>query len=1545
MMKCLSIVILWNLFFLSGSDISQPTYNLYNTDTMTSDVDHDCLYFSIINDPDIHERWAISQQDVEYCIRTKEEGVSDDNENAISSILPFDELKKRNITSENLLKWSAPIDTVEHYEHYLQTNRSTLFTQFYNCMLPWFGPFCQYRMISYRPFSHLIQMRLTDKQVHYKSTKITCYMHIQCNINPALLCLDWREVCDGKIDCLNGGEDEKDCFELEINRCEEHEYQCRNGMCIDKEFLLDGYVSANNMECLDGSDETGHRLLIPCSRDSSFSCEDIFSPRLTDFNCGDGTFLSVLISHNHMSCANERNRALNYLSDWHNPGSLHYPRCFKTLMCASNLRLLNNFDLYCKKLCNSSEECKLHTLQQCPSAFLAPDFPIWHSHVKYGYFSNQTIKKIGNLPHFVCYNETLCPHIASTFMLENSTCLHVNQSDPEAIDTVYDIFRSCDNTFQTGDEVSCTDSTMVRCAKTNRCIPKRRIMDGVVDCYHAFDESLSIDSCALNDQYRFPCTSEQKCLAPILVDDKKIHCNNREDETSLMGVARDIHKLPFIAFCDGKNDLLSVNNETEETHCEAWPCANAYTRCNQYWNCPNGIDEVNCSSVSSCPVNHHPCLLPHTHKMGCLHIDRVEDGIMDCLGATDEPSYCKAFDAGNKFLHYHCWNDTKCVSVSTACLYCHDINDVIVLCDKSNPVNVAFFHYFAERDFAGATLMLKAQFSHKSSSVYPSIQLPSTVHKQISSNMITTEKTSRIQLLNDSRLWLCNKGLVILVGKNETKQCLCPETYYGNHCQYQNQRVSLTLRLHQEKLFKFTVIGIIIRLVDTTGFIQSYEQITYVPVTHCNAKYNMYLLYHHRPKNTTENYTIYIDAYDKVDLLYLTSWIYPVKLKFMPVNRMSVQLIIPAKQDCRLVCSEKYFELLRNDRRQSCRCVSRIQATVDKCSCSSESICVGMKENRSICLCPLHKTGPRCYLNSICETNNSCVNKGICVPHDSRHSPTNYTCVCPDGFFGKYCEQTDVKINVSISGIEAPQSALIHFIDVAQSTSTRIEPDVTQTTIFKRIGINENVLILNMSLSFHLLFVQFEHSYYLAVLQHDYVPSVVILSEISPSRRCPVTHELMDSTILAYSVVRRVKHYHSICQQYAKLDCFHDNYTFMCLCTNGREANCFHFNYNTTYKCSGHSNCENGARCFQDHPHCPTKTMCVCQECFYGDKCQFTSHHFGLSLDSILGYHIYPHLTFTEQSLPLKISITLSTIIVIIGFISGILSNLTFQVKLTRQTGCGVYLFASSMTSIMIVLLLYVKVWLLIISQMQILTWRFILFFNCTPVEFLLRLLLTTTDWYHVFVTIERFLVVFLGVRFDKAKSRAFAKTLVLISPVLVAASILHDPIHRHLIDDVEDQRTWCIVTFAFQTETYNRFINIFHFIIPFSLNLILTIGIIFITARQRSSAKRQFTFEQHLKSQFYRHKHLIVSSILLIVFILPRLIISFLSNCMKSAKDYKLFLVSYFISFVPPILHFFIFVLTSEIYKKQFNAMIRRKWKKYRHCLFPRLVPPRRQK
>ena len=94
----------------------------------------------------------------------------------------------------------------------------------------------------------------------------------------------------------------------------------------------------------------------------------------------------------------------------------------------------------------------------------------------------------------------------------------------------------------------------------------------------------------------------------------------------------------------------------------------------------------------------------------------------------------------------------------------------------------------------------------------------------------------------------------------------------------------------------------------------------------------------------------------------------------------------------------------------------------------------------------------------------------------------------------------------------------------------------------------------------------------------------------------------------------------------------------------------------------------------------------------------------------------------------------------------------------------------------------------------------------------------------------------------------------------------------------------------------------------------------IILVARQKLKVGGQLTHQEHLWKQFHQHKHRLISSFILIIIDLPRLVISFLSECMKPVRNPWLYLGGYFVSFISPLLVFVIFVLPSEFYRKEFN-------------------------
>ncbi|CAF1168521.1 unnamed protein product [Rotaria magnacalcarata] len=87
----------------------------------------------------------------------------------------------------------------------------------------------------------------------------------------------------------------------------------------------------------------------------------------------------------------------------------------------------------------------------------------------------------------------------------------------------------------------------------------------------------------------------------------------------------------------------------------------------------------------------------------------------------------------------------------------------------------------------------------------------------------------------------------------------------------------------------------------------------------------------------------------------------------------------------------------------------------------------------------------------------------------------------------------------------------------------------------------------------------------------------------------------------------------------------------------------------TPLQCRNNIYCQNGAECWEDYIYCPTVAICVCTDCFIGDRCQFYAKDIGLTLDDLLRYEIQPNTTFNGQNNLIKWSSAFMMIILVGG--------------------------------------------------------------------------------------------------------------------------------------------------------------------------------------------------------------------------------------------------------------------------------------------------------
>ena len=333
--------------------------------------------------------------------------------------------------------------------------------------------------------------------------------------------------------------------------------------------------------------------------------------------------------------------------------------------------------------------------------------------------------------------------------------------------------------------------------------------------------------------------------------------------------------------------------------------------------------------------------------------------------------------------------------------------------------------------------------------------------------------------------------------------------------------------------------------------------------------------------------------------------------------------------------------------------------------------------------------------------------------------------------------------------------------------------------------------------------------------------------------------------------------------------------------------------------------------------------------CIIGDSCNLQTKSISLTINDILNKQILPNTSLYKQSALVQSAAAITMLMFVCGLVNGVLSLLTFQNKQIRQVGCGVYLFGSSIISFFTVVIFTIKFWLFVLTEIHVIVNSSIVRIDCAFINPILKLCLNLDAWLTVCVAIERAISALQGVRFKKRKSAYTARRIILILPILIMGTIVHEPIHHDLFEytteDQMERHIVCILRYSSSMQKYNMFILLFHLVVPFAVNLFSAGYIIFRSARQRSIAQTNRSYKQHILEQLREHKQLLISPVILLGLALPRLIISLIPGCINPSDNPWLYLFGYFISYMPPMLIFIVYIVPSELYMKTLKEGITR--------------------
>ncbi|CAF4093851.1 unnamed protein product [Adineta steineri] len=670
----------------------------------------------------------------------------------------FSTLKDSNTTTDDLLKWRIPFETIERYAEYLDNNSTNSFIC--NCTHDLIGTVCQYLLPANLPtIAELWKDQLRDPAARETGFHTCLVDMITCNTG--VLCLEWRQVCDGIIQCENGS-DEIGCHEFELRNCSSDEFQCRNSMCIPNEFLFDGAF-----DCMDSSDEQEvdkiKNIFGLCPTPTMWECDERLC-RKDEFSCGDGQCIhwSNLIHHQN-SCKNTRDlayqcelQAFPTLANGfcRQKGNAGLPPLQNSTSCSLGLRYL--------LIGYQRKQSWNHIVTYCPAFIQYPEQPVLSPVLKMFYNISRIVSFYAGqnfglalpkrTPDLVCLNGTFICNgtlITST----NGTCWsfenYLSFANLPFFPFSYLFCQMVENQLQNNllrenSQPLIMNSKSFICNEFVYPMAIRRINDGYIDCLFGEDEQN--DQYNITIPYRYRCSdlSITQYVSYQLLGNGIEECADGTDELSNAlnwhyfrcdfgeeypcWVFRSAYidnidrinsiQLPFHRYCDSVRDTRDGH---DEKNCSQWvcpqdmyqcrttgQCINKDNLCDGDFDCDNGEDELNCSITKSQWVleaqcnntKEHFCITQHflnnqTLHRPCIDYWKAGDGQLDCMGGRDERNVFVCPDHHILGDRFLCDNATKCLSHTVVC------NGIIDCYDQTDE-RICFWtrHRCIENNFA-----------------------------------------------------------------------------------------------------------------------------------------------------------------------------------------------------------------------------------------------------------------------------------------------------------------------------------------------------------------------------------------------------------------------------------------------------------------------------------------------------------------------------------------------------------------------------------------------------------------------------------------------------------------------------------------------------------------------------------------------------------------------------------------------------------------------------------------------------------------------------
>jgi hypothetical protein len=299
---------------------------------------------------------------------------------------------------------------------------------------------------------------------------------------------------------------------------------------------------------------------------------------------------------------------------------------------------------------------------------------------------------------------------------------------------------------------------------------------------------------------------------------------------------------------------------------------------------------------------------------------------------------------------------------------------------------------------------------------------------------------------------------------------------------------------------------------------------------------------------------------------------------------------------------------------------------------------------------------------------------------------------------------------------------------------------------------------------------------------------------------------------------------------------------------------------------------------------------------------------FGFTLDSLLA----------SESMGIQITyIVLSFCFFVIGMFNNLCSYLTFKRPEPRKTKVGNYLFV-------ITILNQCALAILLFRFAHVLLGMFGWTTNvsCKTISYLLSVNTRSTYWLASWVTIDRLLITVYPTSNGHKNYRVAIYSSIVTIFVLFGMHV-HEILVYTVLYKENSSALLCVANLNSNiVAKYNRVSTIFHYLAPFSVQVLAVTLLILHIARSRSKTiDKKLKFSKVMKEQFNVHKELYITPAIIILCALPQIILAFTLGCKQlSLWQRHTMLFAYLLSYIPHLLGFILYVLPSSKYQKEFS-------------------------